>query len=179
MLSIALQRAFEQEKYRKSCYVFVDEFHNVATESMETIFSEARKYKLHLIVGTQSLNQLPISLREMVMNNTAIKLVGINGLPAMKAQVGDLGVSFNLLKFLPPFQFYLKQDHYPARKIKSPDYLLKHPKRYFLSKNQLATLKNILLSQNSLYRDKEKDLSAISDENLAESSDNYKPKFQL
>ena len=97
----------------------------------------------------------------------------------MKAQAGDLGVSFNTLKYLPPFQFYLKQDHYPAKKIKSPDYLIKHPKRYFLNKQQQAQLKKQLLSQNALYRDKEKDLSAISSQNLIESSDNFKPKFQL
>lgn len=154
LLSIALQRAFEQEHYRKPCYLFVDEFHNLASggSSMETIFSEARKYKLHLIVGTQSVNQLPASLRDMVINNTAIKLVGINGLTALKSQAGDLGVPFNVLKTLPPFYFYLKQDHYGARRIKSPDFLLKNPKRYFLSKQEQAKLKAQILTQNNLYR---------------------------
>lgn len=155
LLSIALQRAFEQEQFRKPCYLFVDEFHNLASggSSMETIFSEARKYKLHLIVGTQSINQLPASLRDMVINNTAIKLVGINGLTALKSQAGDLGVPFTILKTLPPFYFYLKQDHYVARRIKSPDFLLKHPKRYFSSKQEQAKLKAQILSQNNLYRD--------------------------
>lgn len=116
----------------------------------------------------------------MVMNNTAVKLVGMNGLVALKAQAGDLGVSFNALKFLPSFYFYLKQDHYSAIKIKSPDFLLKHPKRYFLSKKEQVKLKAQILSQSSLYRDnKEQDLSVIPSQNNTESTDNFKPKFQL
>lgn len=126
---------------------------------METIFSEARKYKLHLVVGTQSINQLPSTLRDMVINNTAVKLVGMNGLVALKSQAGDVGVSFNALKFLPSFYFYLKQDHYPALKIKSPDFLLKHPKRYFLSKKEQANLKTQILANTLLYRNNEEDLS--------------------
>ena len=181
LLSIALQRAFEEESFRTPTYLFVDEFHNLATwgSSMETIFSEARKYRLHLIVGTQNVNQLPASLRDMVINNTAVKLVGINGLVALKSQAWDLGVSFNALKFLPPFYFYLKQDHYTAVKIKSPDFLLKHPKRYFLSKKEQAKLKTQILSDTLLYRSSEENLSATSSQNATESTDNFKPKFQL
>lgn len=134
---------------------------------------------LHLIVGTQSINQLPLSLRDMVINNTGVKLVGINGLVALKAQAGDLGVSFNALKFLPPYYFYLKQDHYPAVKIKSPDFLLKNPKRYFLSKEEQAKLKTQILTNTILYRNKEEDLSATSPQNSVESTDNFKPKYQL
>jgi len=111
-------------------------------------------------VGTQSINQLPVSLRDMVINNTAVKLVGINGLVALKVQAGDLGVSFNALKFLPPYYFYLKQDHYLAVKIKSPDFLLKYPKRYFLSKTEQAKLKTQILTNTQLYRNNETDLSA-------------------
>jgi type IV secretory pathway TraG/TraD family ATPase VirD4 len=78
LLSIALQRAFESERNRKHCFLFADEFHNMASSSMESVFSEARKYHLHLIVGTQTVDQLPLSLKKMVLNNTAVKLVGIN-----------------------------------------------------------------------------------------------------
>lgn len=184
LLSIALQRAFEQEHSRKPCYLFVDEFHNLASggSSMETIFSEARKYKLHLIVGTQSVNQLPVSLKDMVINNTAIKLVGINGLTALKSQAGDLGIAFNVLKTLPPFYFYLKQDHYRAIKIKSPDFLLKSPKKYFLSKKEQVKLKAKVLSQSTLYKDNKNLQSDFWDtwsQNFIESSENFKPKFQL
>lgn len=181
LLSIALQRAFINENYRKPCYLFVDEFHNLATwnGSIETIFSEARKYRLHLIVGTQSVNQLPVSLRDMVINNTAVKVLGINGLVALKAQAWDLGVSLNALKSLPPYYFFVKQDHYPAKKIKSPDFLLRNPKRYFLSQKEQQKLKTQILSNSLLYRSSEEDLSATWPQKSIESTDNFKPKFQL
>ena len=133
LLSIALQRAFESENTRKPCYLFIDEFQNMASSSIEIMFSEARKYHLHLIVGTQSVGQLPPSLKEMVLNNTAVKLVGLNGLPALKSQAGDIGVSYAQLQNLPPFHFYLKYDHHPALKIKSTNALLMNPTKYFIS----------------------------------------------
>ncbi|MGC4129272.1 MAG: hypothetical protein QM564_06865 [Bergeyella sp.] len=112
------------------------------------------------------------------MNNTAVKVVGMNGLPALKEQSGDLGVSFNTLKFLPPFHFFAKQDHYSAVKIKTPDYLLKHPKRYFLSKKEQEKFKKELLAQNLLYRNKD-ETSSSPNQNESKSSDKFKPKFQL
>ncbi len=118
----------------------------------------------------------------MILNNTAVKLVGINGFPALKEQAGDLGVPLHTLKFLPPFRFYLKQDHYPAVKIKSPDFLIKHHKKYFLSKKEQEKLKTQILSQSSLYRnnkESEKDRSIALSQNCTESTDSFKPKFQL
>lgn len=153
ILSIALQRAFEGEGKRKSCYLFVDEFHNLASGSMETVFSEARKYNLHLIVGTQSIGQLPLSLRDMVLNNTAVKLVGINGLPALKSQAADIGVSYSELQNLPPYHFYLKYDHHPALKIKSPDFLLRNPKLYFALPNEQKSIKEFCINQSGIYID--------------------------
>lgn len=109
----------------------------------------------------------------------------MNGLPALKEQSGDLGVSINILKYLAPFHFYVKQDHYQAVKIKTPDYLLKKPKRYFLSQKEQDELKKQILSQNLLYRNKQNTdetdgkLTSASNQNEGESSNNYKPKFQL
>ncbi|MDO3425496.1 type IV secretion system DNA-binding domain-containing protein [Chryseobacterium sp. APV1] len=155
ILSIVFQRAFESEHSRKPCYLFIDEFHNFTTESgsIQTIFSEARKYKLRLIVGTQSVGQIPLSLKNSVLNNSAVKLAGINGLPALKELAGDFGVSYAAMQSLLPYEFYLKHDHFPAIKIKSPDFLIKQPKRYFCNKEELKKLKAYLLSESGIYRD--------------------------
>lgn len=183
VLSIALQRAFESESNRKSCFVFVDEFHTMASSSMETIFSEARKYHLHLIVGTQSVGQLPLSLRDMVLNNTAVKVVGLNGLPALKSQAADIGVSFAELKSLPQYHFYLKYDHYPALKIKSADFMLKHPKRYFATQKEQKVLKEIVLHQSGLYRESTIDTITPSQPQCPPSPSNtpdtFTPEFEL
>lgn len=182
LLSIALQRAFESERNRKHCFLFADEFHNMASSSMESVFSEARKYHLHLIVGTQTVDQLPLSLKKMVLNNTAVKLVGINGLPALKSQAGDIGVSFAKLQQLAPYQFYLKYDHYPALKIKSSDSLIKHPRRYFLTSKATDGLIDYLLNKSGLYRNVD-DLPVITPPSNKTSppptDQSYKPQFEL
>lgn len=192
ILSIALQRAFVGETSRKSCYLFVDEFHNLASSSMETVFSEARKYNLHMIVGVQSVSQLPLSLKEMVLNNTAVKLVGINGLPALKLQSADIGVAFSELQNLPPFYFYLKYDHHPALKVKSPDFLLSHHKTYFALPKEIKSIKEFCLHQSGIYRsselpieDKTKNTTQTtphSNQNQdpsRENSSGFMPKFDL
>lgn len=174
LLSSALQRAFEPEYKRKTTYLFVDEFHNFVSESMEMVFSEIRKYKLHMIVGTQSLNQLPKSLKDMVLNNTAIKLVGINGLPALKSQAGDLGVSYYALQQLQPFEFYLKYDHYKAIKILSPNFLIQSQSKYYMTHKQVMALKQKVILENRLYKSIRNEVTADQT-----NTEMYTPKFEL
>ncbi len=54
----ALSRADVPEKDRKDFYLYVDEFQNFTTDSFTTILSEARKYKLNLILAHQYISQL-------------------------------------------------------------------------------------------------------------------------
>lgn len=154
----------------------------MASSSMESVFSEARKYHLHLIVGTQTVDQLPLSLKKMVLNNTAVKLVGINGLPALKSQAGDIGVSFAKLQQLAPYQFYLKYDHYPALKIRSSSAMIRHPRRYFLTSKATDGLIKYLLHKSGLYRNMDDSLvkSQSPDKASLQLTDqSYKPQFEL
>jgi hypothetical protein len=50
-------------------YLFVDEFQNVTTDSISTILSEARKYKLGLIVAHQFIAQLEEDIKDSVFGN--------------------------------------------------------------------------------------------------------------
>ena len=54
----AMGRVDIPESERKDFYLYVDEFQNFATESFANILSEARKYKLNLILAHQYINQL-------------------------------------------------------------------------------------------------------------------------
>jgi len=54
----AMGRVDMHEEDRKDFYLYVDEFQNFATESFANILSEARKYKLNLILAHQYINQL-------------------------------------------------------------------------------------------------------------------------
>jgi CxxC-x17-CxxC domain-containing protein len=54
----AMERVDIIEEQRKDFYLYVDEFQNFATESFANILSEARKYRLNLILAHQYINQL-------------------------------------------------------------------------------------------------------------------------
>jgi hypothetical protein len=54
----AMSRVDMPEEERKDFYLYVDEFQNFATESFANILSEARKYRLNLIVAHQYIGQL-------------------------------------------------------------------------------------------------------------------------
>jgi len=187
ILSLALQRAFSQHAQRKPCYLFIDEFHNLASSSMQTIFSEARKYRLHLIVGTQSVGQLPASLKDMVLNNTGVKLMGINGLPALKLQAPEIGVSSKDSQKLEPYHFYLKYDRHPALVVKSPDFLLgRKEKQYFVLPKELKSIKEFCVKQSGLYRpvgidDEESQQGSADSEQPKDmvSQDDFTPRFGL
>lgn len=54
----ALSRADMKEDARKDFYLYVDEFQNFVTDAFSSILSEARKYRLNLIIAHQYLGQL-------------------------------------------------------------------------------------------------------------------------
>jgi hypothetical protein len=53
-----MSRADIPEDQRKDFYLYVDEFQNFITDAFSSILSEARKYKLNLIIAHQYLGQL-------------------------------------------------------------------------------------------------------------------------
>ena len=54
----AMSRADIAEDKRRDFYLYVDEFQNFVTDSFATILSEARKYRLNLIMAHQFISQL-------------------------------------------------------------------------------------------------------------------------
>jgi len=54
----AMSRVDTPEKERKDFYLYVDEFQNFVTDSFSSILSEARKYRLNLIVAHQYISQI-------------------------------------------------------------------------------------------------------------------------
>lgn len=57
----AMSRADMPEAERKDFYLYVDEFQNFATDSFCSILSEARKYRLGLIMAHQYISQLVVT----------------------------------------------------------------------------------------------------------------------
>ncbi|MEK7142247.1 MAG: TraM recognition domain-containing protein, partial [Patescibacteria group bacterium] len=69
ILMSALSRADIPEDQRNDFYLYIDEFQNVTTDSIATILSEARKYKLNLIIAHQFIGQLEENIKKAVFGN--------------------------------------------------------------------------------------------------------------
>ncbi len=72
----AMSRADIPEDERKDFCLFVDEFQNFATESFESILSEARKYRLNLFLANQFMTQLTDKIREGILGNVGTIMAG-------------------------------------------------------------------------------------------------------
>jgi len=75
----AMSRVDVPEEERTDFYFYIDEFQNFATESFATILSEARKYRLNLIMAHQYIGQLindkNTAVRDAVFGNVGTMIV--------------------------------------------------------------------------------------------------------
>jgi len=67
----ALARADIPPDQRKDFHLYVDEFQNFLTDSIQTILSESAKYKLFLTLAHQTLGQLPGDIERSIFGNIA------------------------------------------------------------------------------------------------------------
>ena len=72
----AMSRQDIPEDERQDFCLYVDEFQNFATDSFESILSEARKYRLNLIVANQFMTQLTDKIREALLGNAGTIICG-------------------------------------------------------------------------------------------------------
>ncbi len=94
----ALSRVDIPEEERNDFYLYVDEFQNFATESFATILSEARKYRLNLIVGHQYIGQL------VQDNNTKVRDAVFGNVGTIVTfRVGAADAEFLEKEFMPIF----------------------------------------------------------------------------
>ncbi len=76
----AMSRADTPEDQRKDFCLYVDEFQNFATDSFESILSEARKYRLNLVLANQFMTQLTDRIKGAIIGNVPTKIVGRIGI---------------------------------------------------------------------------------------------------
>jgi len=69
----AFSRTDIPQTERQPFYLYIDEFQNFATNSFVEILSEARKYRLSLILAHQNLSQLSEDLRDSILANCGIQ----------------------------------------------------------------------------------------------------------
>lgn len=109
LTSIALKRAYQPKFLRTPTYLFIDEFHNYVTESVEKILAETRKYGLHLIIANQSLSQIDSTrLRNVMLGNTFLKFIGNNSPTTLSILARETGIKQERFQALHRFWFYAK-----------------------------------------------------------------------
>ena len=69
ILMAALSRVDSFGKDMAPFYLYIDEFQNITTDSISTILSEARKYKLSLTIAHQFIAQLDEKIKDSVFGN--------------------------------------------------------------------------------------------------------------
>jgi hypothetical protein len=81
----ALSRSDTPPNERRDFYLYIDEFPMFATASLDTMLSEARKYRLNLILAMQYLDQLDAKLLGSVLGN-------VGNLVVFRLSAKDAGV---------------------------------------------------------------------------------------
>lgn len=103
----ALSRVDMFGKPMNDFYLYIDEFQNVTTDSISSILSEARKYRLSLNIAHQYITQLDEKIKNAVFGNVGSMAV---------FRVGTEDANFLEPKFKPQFtaQDITKLDNYNA-----------------------------------------------------------------
>jgi len=87
----AMNRANMVEAERKDFFLYVDEFQNFATTSFIKILSEARKYRLNLILANQYTAQLPIEIQDAIFGNAGTLISFVVGAADANRLMNELG----------------------------------------------------------------------------------------
>lgn len=74
-LMAALSRVDTDASQLPDFYLYIDEFQNITTDSISKILSEARKYKLNLIIAHQFIGQLDDKIKTAVFGNVGSMVV--------------------------------------------------------------------------------------------------------
>ena len=107
----ALSRSDIPEADRKDFYLYIDEFQNFITDSIATILSEARKYKLNLTMAHQYMSQLAQN------NDTKVRDAILGNVGTMAAfRIGVEDAEILEKQFAPRFSAYdlVNQKKYTA-----------------------------------------------------------------
>ncbi|MDP2736276.1 MAG: type IV secretion system DNA-binding domain-containing protein [bacterium] len=98
------------ERDRKDFYLYIDEFQNFTTDSFANILSEARKYRLNLIMAHQYIEQLGEIVKPAVFGNVGTLVVFRVGATDAEELVKEFTPVFTEedLVNLAKYEFYIK-----------------------------------------------------------------------
>lgn len=106
----AMERVDILEEERQDFYLYVDEFQNFATESFANILSEARKYRLNLVLANQYIAQLDEKVSDAVFGNAGTIIsfrVGAADAELLEKEFEPIFMMNDIVN-LPKYHVYLK-----------------------------------------------------------------------
>jgi hypothetical protein len=95
VLTAAMSRQDMPMAEREDFYLYVDEFQNYATEDFAVILSEARKYRLNLIVANQFVSQIDEEVKNAVFGNVGSMVSFRVGVPDANFLQHEFAPTFN------------------------------------------------------------------------------------
>ncbi len=106
----AMSRVDLPENERRDFYLYIDEFQNFSTDSFANILSEARKYRLNLILAHQYIEQLTEKVKPAVFGNVGTLVVFRVGAADAEELVKEFTPTFTEedIVNLPKYEMYLK-----------------------------------------------------------------------
>jgi len=106
----AMSRVDVLEKDRRDFYLYIDEFQNFSTDSFANILSEARKYRLNLVLAHQYIEQLSEKVKPAVFGNVGTMVVFRVGAADAEELVKEFTPTFTEedIVNLPKYEMYLK-----------------------------------------------------------------------
>lgn len=101
----ALERAALPEEQRHDFFLYIDEFQNFITDSIATILSEARKYRLELIIAHQYMKQLEdnkgkTTVRDAVLGNAGTLVsfrIGVEDAEVLSKEYAPVFSAYDLI----------------------------------------------------------------------------------
>jgi ABC-type oligopeptide transport system ATPase subunit len=105
--TIVLQRSHQDEKNRKPVHLFIDEFQNYVSGTIEEIASESRKYKLYLTIANQVYGQkMTDEMKAVIVGNMNIRIIGKNDYKSRTEMAKEFSMKAVELKDLKMGRFY-------------------------------------------------------------------------
>ncbi|RJQ34990.1 type IV secretory system conjugative DNA transfer family protein [Candidatus Parcubacteria bacterium] len=114
LLYAAMSRVDIPEEERHDFYLYIDEFQNFLTDSISIILSEARKYKLNLILAHQFIAQLvkggDTRIRDAIFGNVGTIIsyrIGVEDAEVIAKQMAPVVSEYDLVN-MPKYTCYIR-----------------------------------------------------------------------
>ncbi|MDD3711858.1 MAG: type IV secretion system DNA-binding domain-containing protein, partial [Patescibacteria group bacterium] len=176
----AMSRVDIDEGQRKDFYLYIDEFQNFSTESFANILSEARKYRLNLIMAHQYIEQLDERVKPAVFGNVGTIIVFRVGAADAEELVKEFAPVFTEedIVNLPKYEMYLKlmidgisSDPFSARGLppllavdmtNNTEKVIEYSRQKYATKREIVEDKIMRWHQDYVEDNKNKEIKVIS-----------------